>query len=205
MGVLCGWTSGCIRVSEISFLLNKAFPIWTALLIAIVFLAQCQQAGQKTASIPDKPVWWNHADSVGYVGIETCKNCHYDIYQSYRETGMGRSFGRATAQRSAMDSGHMDLFDSIGQWSYRMHVGSDGLFLRESRSVGTDTLHRLSQKVDYIIGSGQHTNSHLMDRMGYIHQMPVHLLHPRSGWPICRQVLKMDSMNASIDRSAWSA
>jgi hypothetical protein len=152
--------------------LNKALPIWSALLIAIFCLAQCQQASHETASIPDKPVWWNHADSVGYVGIETCKSCHYDIYQSYRETGMGRSFGRATAQRSAMDSGHTDLFDSIGQWSYRMHVGSDGLFLRESRSVGTDTLHRLSQKVDYIIGSGQHTNSHLMDRMGYIHQMP---------------------------------
>lgn len=152
--------------------MKNALSIWTALLIVIFSLAQCQQSGQKAAIIPDDPVWWNHADSVGYVGIESCKNCHYDIYQSYRETGMGRSFGRATAERSAMDDGPTDLFDSIGQWTYRMCVGSDGLFLNESRSVGTDTLHRLTQKVDYIIGSGQHTNSHLMDRMGYIYQMP---------------------------------
>ena len=32
-------------------------------------------------------------DTVAYVGKETCKQCHYEIYESYMQTAMGQSFG----------------------------------------------------------------------------------------------------------------
>ena len=35
-----------------------------------------------------------HSD-VDYVGINTCKQCHMDIYSSFIETGMGKSFKTA--------------------------------------------------------------------------------------------------------------
>ena len=34
----------------------------------------------------------NHSDTVAYVGKETCKQCHYEIYESYMQTAMGQSF-----------------------------------------------------------------------------------------------------------------
>ena len=43
---------------------------------------------------------------------------------------------------------------------------------RMERLKGKDTTHQLIQKVTYKIGSGHHTNSHLFEVNGYVHQMP---------------------------------
>ena len=57
-----------------------------------LFLAYCNNPKVEPLDSP----YLNHADSVSYVGIETCMQCHYDIYETYIETGMGKSFSLAT-------------------------------------------------------------------------------------------------------------
>jgi hypothetical protein len=49
---------------------------------------------------------------------------------------------------------------------------NDSLYIKEFRLNGKDTTHQLIKKASYKIGSGQHTNSHLFEINGYVHQMP---------------------------------
>lgn len=142
-----------------------------AILMMVLLLAQCQHEQQQTSAI-DK-AFLNHHDTVQYVGIETCAGCHRNIYESFMQTGMGQSFGLANRQKSALPRRPAMLLDSASGLAYWVRFVDDSLYVKEFLlGADGDTLHQLLQKVDYIIGSGQHTNSHISNRQGYLHQMP---------------------------------
>ena len=118
-------------------------------------------------------IYRNHHDSVSYVGKETCKTCHFDIYNSFMETGMGKSFSIATKTKSVLDENNNPLiYDTIKDLFYQPLWKKDSLYLLEFRMEGKDTSHKFLQKIDYVIGSGHHTNSHIFSINGYLHQMP---------------------------------
>lgn len=99
--------------------------------------------------------------------------CHAEIYDSYIHTGMGKSLHYATQENSALNDSKMPVVhDSIKNLSYEPFWKNDSLYLKEFRLKGNDTTHLLIRKVDYKIGSGHHTNSHLFEINGYVHQMP---------------------------------
>lgn len=115
----------------------------------------------------------NHNDTVKYVGKEECRTCHIDIYDSYMQTGMGKSFHFATKENSALTNSDMYIIhDSIKNLSYQPFWKNDSLYLKEFRVKNGDTTHKLIKKITYKIGSGHHTNSHLFEINGYVHQMP---------------------------------
>ena len=61
----------------------------------------------------------NLNDTVKYVGKEQCRMCHAEIYDSYIQTGMGRSFHYATKQNSELDGSLMPIiYDSIKNLFY---------------------------------------------------------------------------------------
>lgn len=115
----------------------------------------------------------NLSDSVGYVGVDVCKNCHYDKYETFIHTGMGMSFGKAEKSKSAANF-HNDsiIVDDQKNFNYHPYWENDTLKLKEYRLNGADTIFSRTENVDYIIGSGQHTNSHIINMNGYLHQMP---------------------------------
>ena len=118
-------------------------------------------------------IYRNHHDSVSYVGKETCKTCHFDIYNSFMQTGMGKSFSIATKTKSVLDENNNPLiYDTIKDLFYQPLWKEDSLYLLEFRMKGKDTSHKFLQKIDYVIGSGHHTNSHIFSINGYLHQMP---------------------------------
>ena len=56
----------------------------------------------------------NHNDTVQYVGKEECRMCHADIYDSYMQTGMGKSLHYATREHSALEGSDMPIiYDPI--------------------------------------------------------------------------------------------
>mgnify|MGYP001204104560 CR=1 FL=1 len=137
------------------------------LIIVAVFLS-CQR-GEVTNYTP----YLNHNDTVRYVGKEQCRMCHAEIYDSYMQTGMGKSLNYATKEHSSLTNSDMPIiYDEINNLSYQPFWKNDSLYLKEFRVKGKDTTHLLIKKVDYKIGSGHHTNSHLFEINGYIHQMP---------------------------------
>ena len=125
--------------------------------------------------IPEQPkkVYLNLADSVKYVGEQTCKSCHYDKHKTFAHTGMGQSFGLANRSKSAANF-HEDstLLDLHSDLYYHPYWQKDSLKLQEYRLLNGDTVHNRTEKADYIIGSGQHTNSHISNENGYLHQLP---------------------------------
>lgn len=116
----------------------------------------------------------NHHDSVQYVGMDVCKQCHSSVHESFQHTGMGKSFDLATREKSSADfSKNHVIYDAKLDLTYTPFWKDNTLFIREFRIVQKDTVHNKVQRIDYIIGSGQHTNSHLYQENGYLFQAPL--------------------------------
>lgn len=127
----------------------------------------------------------NHHDSVKYVGMETCRSCHADIYNTFIETGMGKSFGKATRTKSAADfSKNHVVYDKENDFWYTVYWQGEEMWMKEFRLRAKDTIYQRVEKVSYIIGSGQHTNSHLMEVNGYLYQMPMTWYAQEKKWDL---------------------
>ncbi|MCF8236993.1 MAG: tetratricopeptide repeat protein [Saprospiraceae bacterium] len=123
--------------------------------------------------------------SVDYVGMETCRSCHANVYDTYIHTGMGQSWGRATPARSdALFDQHALVYDSASNFYYAPFFADTVLYVREFRLQGTDTIHNRVERVDYIVGSGHHTNSHITSRNGYIYQVPITFYTQEKRWDL---------------------
>jgi tetratricopeptide (TPR) repeat protein len=131
-----------------------------------------------------KSPWLNHSDSAVYVGKQTCRLCHEKIYNSYIETGMGHSIDNAISQNSSADFSHPVIYDKIGNYYYRAFRKKDSIYVLEFRLKGNDTIHKRIERIEYIIGSGQHTNSHLINTNGYVNQAPMTFYTQKGKWDL---------------------
>lgn len=163
---------------------KKILVVFFFLLMAGVAMLNvfCSRDAKPQSSGPE---YLNHNDTVKYVGIETCRSCHNDIYKTFIETGMGQSFDLATRAKSAADfsSKHV-VHDKFNDLYYLPFWKRDSLYIMEFRLSGKDTIHKRIEKVDYIVGSGQHTNSHMMDINGYVYQMPLTWYAQKKKWDL---------------------
>ncbi|MFT6149735.1 MAG: putative CXXCH cytochrome family protein [Saprospiraceae bacterium] len=127
----------------------------------------------------------NLAEDVEYVGMETCRTCHADIHETFIHTGMGRSFDKASREKSdAIFDKHAIVYDDKNDFYYKPFFENDELFVKEFRLANGDTTHSRTEKISYIIGSGQHTNSHLLDINGYVHQAPITFYTQDEKWDL---------------------
>jgi tetratricopeptide (TPR) repeat protein len=131
------------------------------------------------------PVYKNHAEGVQYVGMNTCKTCHSTIYETFIETGMGKSFGAASKEKSSgkFDE-HSIIYDKELDFYYKPYFQNNVMYIMEYRLDGKDTIHKRIEKVDYIVGSGQHTNSHMYQSNGYFYQMPMTFYTQKQKWDL---------------------
>lgn len=131
--------------------------------------------------------WKNVYDtSAHYVGMQTCRTCHEPIYQTFIQTGMGQSFGLATKEKSAADfsPAHALVYDSALDYYYKPYWTNDTFYIMEFRITDGDTVHKRIQRVDYIVGSGQHTNSHIFNTNGYLNQAPITFYTQKHRWDL---------------------
>lgn len=143
----------------------------TGLILSVLLNIFCNEINEND-KIESK--YLNHHDSVKYVGMQQCRACHSAIYNSFIETGMGKSFDLATKQKSSADfSKHHVVYDKFKNLYYNPYWKNNAMYILEYRLQGKDTIYKRTEKVDYIIGSGQHTNSHLMNVNGFIYQLPL--------------------------------
>jgi len=158
--------------------------VWPALIaVFLLGLSYCRFNTEAVAGAPEG--YWAQVDTVSYVGMETCASCHPDHHDTYQHTGMGRSFGLATRDRSDADySGHPQVYDKALDLYYRPFWAGDSLKIAEFRLDGKDTIHYLVQTISYVIGSGQHTNSHLINRGGYLFQAPITFYTQEKRWDL---------------------
>lgn len=161
---------------------KKRIGIFLGLVIGIVVLFQCKQTSNQASK--ERLPYLNLHDSVEYVGKDKCIQCHSDVWHDFQHTGMGQSFDEATKSKSKANF-HNDastVFDSILNFYYQAYWKNDSLYFKEYRLNGEDTIHKRIEKIDYIIGSGQHTNSHLVNFKGFIYQAPITFYTQKGVW-----------------------
>ena len=146
----------------------------TVAVSAILLIAGCGTDGS-AEHVPDSDsVYRNWAQDAQYVGRETCQTCHPVRYKSFVQSQMGRSWKKASLSLSVADFDDPEPIYSESEDLYYLpfHKGED-LFVREYRLAGADTVHNRVEQIDYIVGSGQHTNSHIFESNGYLYQIPL--------------------------------
>lgn len=154
--------------------------------IALITI-RCNNAKNSNKENQQNPVspYLNHGDSATNVGINTCKTCHQDIYNTFIETGMGKSFDRATKLKSAALFGNKyTVYDKYANFHYYPFFSGDTMKILEFRMNGRDTIYKRLETVSYIVGSGQHTNSHLTLKNGFLTQMPATFYTQKQQWDL---------------------
>ncbi len=153
-----------------------------SLFILIVGFVRCSsdQAEVETKAISTQSytahsTYLNLHDSVKYIGMDQCKLCHTENHKTFIHTGMGNSFGLANQEKSsAVFNKHSVLYDKDLNLYYQPSWEGNDLVLKEYRLSENkkDTIYSRNQTINYIVGSGQHTNSHMVDVNGYVTQAP---------------------------------
>lgn len=154
--------------------MKKGLTLFVLVLVVLSLAWQCESNPSAPSEKTSELYWLNHHDTVSYVGIETCKQCHANVHKTFIHTGMGQSLGLAdTAKSIAKINGHESLYDATLDLYYQPFWENNKLKLKEYRlAQNGDTSYALVQTIDYVIGSGHHTNSHLWSENGYYHQAP---------------------------------
>lgn len=163
--------------------MRKSVALISGLVLALVGISNLHCSRNTAQQTP--ATYLNHSDSVKYVGIQTCRGCHNEIYNSFIQTGMGQSFAPATHEKSAADfSKHHVVYDKHLDFWYHPFWRNNNMYIMEFRLQGKDTIYKRLEKVDYIVGSGQHTNSHLMSINGYVYQLPLTWYAQKKKWDL---------------------
>lgn len=137
---------------------------------------------EKKPALPLLSTYAGLNDTVKYVGKETCRSCHADIYESFMHTGMGMSFDVASHNKSSANFTHAVIYDKYRNFYYHPYWQGDSLHLLEYRLHGKDTIYHQDVTINYIIGSGQHTNSHIISTNGYLNQAPATFYVQKGEW-----------------------
>lgn len=98
----------------------------------------------------------------GYVDPRQCAGCHAEIAQNYAKTGMGRSFRAVKKEDAFREFDGSSFFHAASRELFRFTLRDGIPWVRRSQpgAGGTET-NVFEERVDYVIGSGNHAISYL--------------------------------------------
>ncbi len=119
----------------------------------------------------------------GYADPAACATCHQQIADSYRQTGMGRSFSRPVSGPEAFST-HNTLYHKASDRYYTM-VERDGKFYARRHQIGFagKETNETEKQIDYVIGSGNHARTYAhRNGEGDLVEMPVSWYSEKGGY-----------------------
>lgn len=160
--------------------------LFTLLLCIYLFSSWHCGVGQKENTMVETAgPYAGLTDTVTYVGMEACSGCHSDVHSTFLHTGMGSSFGKATPSKSSGDfRNNPVVYDRFRDMHYHPYWKNDSLWFREFRLSGKDTIFIREERISWIVGSGQHTNSHIWEKNGYHYQAPLTFYTQKGVWDL---------------------
>jgi tetratricopeptide (TPR) repeat protein len=128
----------------------------------------------------------NIKEDVKYVGDEECYDCHSDIYKSFKQNGMGRSFYLPANDNMIEDFQRNNvIYDKKSNLYYKMFQSGDEYFQMEYRlDEKKNKTHELIRKFHYVIGSGNQTRSYITVENGFLYEMPVTWYTIKKKWDL---------------------
>jgi predicted CXXCH cytochrome family protein len=102
-------------------------------------------------------------EDAGYVGPEACAGCHRDIWQTYRRTGMARSFYRPSPTNTVEDYTKTNTFYHKASDSYFSMLRRDGKYYQRRHQIdfAGKQVNVVEKQIDFIMGSGNHVRAYL--------------------------------------------
>jgi tetratricopeptide (TPR) repeat protein len=97
--------------------------------------------------------------SASGAGSEACAGCHREIAETYRKTGMGRSFYKPSSHETVENSTY---YHKASDSYFTMLRRDGGLYQqRYQLDAGGKRINEMEKRVDYIMGSGNHSRAYL--------------------------------------------
>lgn len=99
----------------------------------------------------------------GYIDPAVCSGCHANIAQTYRRTGMGRSFYRPTLSNTIGEGNKSPTYYHKASDSYFTMLERDGRFYQRRYQIGFDgkETNAIEKQIDFVMGSGNHVRAYL--------------------------------------------
>jgi predicted CXXCH cytochrome family protein len=121
----------------------------------------------------------------GYADGGACARCHSEIADTYRRTGMGRSFARIRAGQSAADFKNNNRFYHRASDRHYTMLERDGRLYQRRHQTGFEgkETNAIESEAAYVVGSGNHAQTFLHRTAdGRLLQMPVSWYAERGGY-----------------------
>jgi Doubled CXXCH motif (Paired_CXXCH_1) len=127
----------------------------------------------------------NTRPEVAYVSDAVCADCHAEQAEAFRSHPMGRSItpiaSLAASQR--YDAAVRNPFEAVGGTFAVEHAG-ERVFHKETRSAGGKAFAEAKVEVNYVIGSGIHNYSYLIDQDGVLTQSGITFYSQKGIWDL---------------------
>lgn len=112
----------------------------------------------------------------GYAGEKTCAPCHQQIYESFKQLGMGRSWRSPASAEVVEDFSKNNTFYHAKSGFHYTMLRQNGKLIQKRHLLGSNKqpvdVHE--EEVSYIVGSGNHARTYLRHHSnGTITQLPV--------------------------------
>jgi hypothetical protein len=139
---------------------------------------------KKSFPIPplSKSPYRNARPEVAYVGSETCRSCHRGPFSSFGRTGMGRSMAEVDPAAEPPDS----TYDHLpSRRRYEVVRRDERLWHREfllPRSPGGEANFLAEHPLKYVVGSGRHSRTYLVEADGFLVESPLTWYASRKAW-----------------------
>ena len=92
-----------------------------------------------------------------------CSACHPAIWESYRRSGMARSFFRPAAENTIEDYTNAHTYDHFASDIHFEMIERDGKYFQRQYQIGFDRkqTNAAENQIDFVLGSGNHARSYL--------------------------------------------
>jgi hypothetical protein len=122
----------------------------------------------------------NTRADVRFVGSDTCRTCHESHAASFHRTGMGRSMAEVEPDREPPDATY-DHPPSNRRYQVQRKGGR--LWHRELLlTSGTEDVVLAEFPLKYVVGSGRHSLTYLVEAEGFLVESPVTWYASRQAW-----------------------
>jgi tetratricopeptide (TPR) repeat protein len=100
---------------------------------------------------------------LGYAEPETCAVCHRNIWETYLQTGMGRSFYRPSPTNMTGSDTPNNTFYHKSSDSYFTMLQRDGKYYQRRHQIDPEgrQINVMEKQIDFIMGSGNHARTYL--------------------------------------------
>ncbi len=111
-----------------------------------------------------------------YVEPAVCAGCHEEIWQTYRETGMARSFYHPDPANTIEDYTAEEPFYHLASDRYYVMTQRNGRYFQRRYQKGPQgrETNVLEKEIHFVMGSGNHARSYLnLSSLGKLTQLPL--------------------------------